>query len=103
MVLHTHSVYSEDSKEIRCCCNAVHALRAELSLQLHQHGELQRKVVRLETIVSEILEMLETCDDVALQEKNTCSAVVYNEQLTAKHPLRLLRCEVKRLQEKYIL
>ncbi len=64
---------------------------------------LENKVVCLEKILSDFLQVLQTCDDIALLEKNTCSAVVYNEELTQTRPLRLLRCELKTLHDKFFL
>jgi hypothetical protein len=56
-----------------------------------QNSDLTRRTLRLEYLLSELLETMQTSDDVALLERRTCSAVVYNENLTEPRPLRLLR------------
>ena len=63
---------------------------------------LNEKVLRLEDMLASILQVLETCDDTALLEKNTCAAVIYNEGLTKTRPLRLLRSELKIIHDKFM-
>jgi len=64
---------------------------------------LEKKVLRLEKMIAATVEILQNCDDTALLEKNTCSSVVYNEALTQTRPLRLLRAELKIIEDKFIL
>ena len=64
---------------------------------------LEKKVLRLEKMIASTVEILQNCDDIALLEKNTCSSVVYNEALTETRPLRLLRSELKIIEDKFIL
>ena len=62
---------------------------------------LQAQVSHLENTLSSVLHVLQTCDDTSLLEKQTCSSLVYNEALTQQRPLRLLRSELKLLQDKF--
>jgi hypothetical protein len=86
-----------------CSCEDVHALHRSLCLLQQEHRVLSRRVLRLESITTDLVQTLQTADDIALLERRTSSAVVYNEQLTSKRPLRLLRAELKTLQGKYSL
>lgn len=63
---------------------------------------MEAKVLRIENTLSTILEVLLKCDDRALLEKYTCSAVIYNEGLTKTRPLRLLRSELRTIQDKFM-
>ena len=63
---------------------------------------LEAKVLLLEDTLSSFLKVLQTCDDTALLEKNTCAAVIYNEELTKTRPLRLLRSELKIIHDKFM-
>ena len=92
-----------DVEHSTCSCDDVHAMQQKLSVLEQEHRVLTRRVLRLETITSDLVQTLQTSDDVSLLERRTCSAVVYNEQLTAERPLRLLRHELKRLQGNYSL
>jgi|688.fasta_scaffold420100_2 hypothetical protein len=62
---------------------------------------LEAQVSRLQNTLSSVLHVLQTCDDTSLLEKQTCSSLVYNEALTQQRPLRLLRSELKLLQDKF--
>jgi hypothetical protein len=92
-----------DLPHATCSCDDVHGLQRKLGMLEQEQRVLARRVVRLESITRDVVQTFQTSDDVALMERHVCSAVVYNEQLTAKRPLRLLRHELKRLQEKYAL
>jgi len=84
-----------------CSCDDVFVLQRTFAKLQDQHRDLTRRTLRLESVLSELLESMEASDDVALLERRTCSAVVYNEHLTAARPLRLLRQELKQLRRKW--
>jgi hypothetical protein len=85
----------------QCSCDDVFVLQG-MVVKLQEHNrDLTRRTLRLEYVLSELLETMQTSDDVALLERRTCSAVVYNENLTAPRPLRLLREGLKKLQHKW--
>jgi hypothetical protein len=86
-----------------CSCDDVFVLQRTVAKLQDQHRDLTRRTLRLESVLSELLESMEASDDVALLERRTCSAVVYNEHLTAARPLRLLRQELKRLRRKWAM
>jgi hypothetical protein len=81
----------------------VHDLQRKLARAQDDHRALARRVLRLEGMLVDLVQTLQTSDDIALLERRTCSAVVYNEELTRSRPLRLLREDLKKLQEKYAL
>jgi len=89
------------SLETPCSCDDVFDLERRVAKLQDHNREITRRTLRVEHIMSELLESLQSSDDVALLERSTCSAVVYNEQLTSSRPLRLLREELKRLQKKW--
>jgi hypothetical protein len=84
-----------------CSCDDVFVLQRTVAKLQDQNRDLTRRTLRLESLMSELLETMQTSDDVALLERRTCSAVVYNEHLTAPRPLRLLREGLKKLQRKW--
>ena len=53
------------------------------------------------SVLSETLSALKSTDDLAFLERQTCSIIVYNENLTIKRQLRLLRAEIMRISTKY--
>ena len=81
-----------------CCGNT----ESKIALVESKVRLLEAKVLRLEDMLASILQVLETCDDTALLEKNTCAAVIYNEGLTKTRPLRLLRSELKIIHDKFM-
>jgi len=87
--------------DVPCSCDDVFDLERRVAKLQDQHRELVRRTLRLEHIIADLLESMQESDDVALLERNTCSAVVYNEQLTSSRPLRLLRHELRRLRGKW--
>lgn len=86
-----------------CACEDLDDLRRKLARTQEDHRTLARRVLRLESLLADLVQTVQTSDDIALLERRTCSAVVYNEELTRSRPLRLLREDLKRLQEKYAL
>lgn len=90
-------------EEATCSCQDVHDLQQKLARAQDDHRALARRVLRLESLLVDFVQTLQTSDDIALLERRTCSAVVYNEELTRSRPLRLLREDLKKLQEKYAL
>jgi len=84
-----------------CSCDDLFDLERRVAKLQDHNRDLTRRTLRVEHIMSELLESMQGSDDVALLERHTCSAVVYNEQLTSSRPLRLLREELKRLQKKW--
>ena len=84
-----------------CSCDDVFGLQRTVAKLQDQNRDLTRRTLRLESLLSELLETMQTSDDVALLERRTCSAVVYNEHLTTPRPLRLLRAGLKQLQRKW--
>ena len=89
------------SLETPCSCDDVFDLERRVAKLQDHNREVTRRTLRVEHILSDLLESLQSSDDVALLERRTCSAVVYNEQLTRSRPLRLLREELRRLQKKW--
>lgn len=85
----------------QCSCDDVFVLQRTVEKLQEHNRDLTRRTLRLEYVLSELLETMQTSDDVALLERRTCSAVVYNENLTAPRPLRLLREGLKKLQHKW--
>ena len=79
------------SAGLLCSCDDVFVLQRTVAKLQDQNSDLTRRTLRLEYLLSELLETMQTSDDVALLERRTCSAVVYNENLTEPRPLRLLR------------
>ena len=90
-------------EQATCSCQDVHDLQRKLARAQDDHRALARRVLRLEGVLVDLVQTLQTSDDIALLERRTCSAVVYNEELTRSRPLRLLREDLKKLQEKYAL
>jgi hypothetical protein len=85
-----------------CACQQdVHDLQQKLSQIEHDYTALSRRLLRLETLPKALVQAFLTSDDMALIERYACCAVVYNEELTTKRPLRLLRDELKQLLGKY--
>lgn len=84
-----------------CTCDDVHDLKQRLLIVKDEQRALARSVYRLESVLTEVLETIRTTDDVAFLERQTCAVVVYNEQLTRKRELRLLREELKKISGKY--
>jgi hypothetical protein len=101
--LSKHPELHNDLLQSTCSCEDVHGLQRKLFMCEQEQRVLARKIMRLESITRDMVQTLQTSDDIALLERRTCSAVVYNEQLTEKRPLRLLRHELKTLQGKYSL
>jgi hypothetical protein len=101
--LSKHPELHNDLLQSTCSCEDVHGLQRKLFMCEQEQRVLARKIMLLESITRDMVQTLQTSDDIALLERRTCSAVVYNEQLTEKRPLRLLRHELKTLQGKYSL
>jgi len=91
------------NQQASCSCQDVHDLQRKLARAQDDHRALARRVLRVEGMLVDLVQTLQTSDDIALLERRTCSAVVYNEELTRSRPLRLLREDLKKLQEKYAL
>jgi hypothetical protein len=98
MPLLLHSAHTTPSP---CSCDDVFVLQRCVEKLQVLNLDLTRRVLRQELLLSELLESMQASDDVALLERKTCSAVVYNENLTSPRKLRLLREELKRLQLKF--
>jgi hypothetical protein len=62
---------------------------------------VSRRLLRLETLPKALVQAFLTSDDITLMDRYACSAVVYNEELTTKRQLRLIRDELKQLLGKY--
>jgi hypothetical protein len=84
-----------------CTCQDVYDLQQKLSQVQHDYAALSRRLLRLETLPNALVQAFLASDDIALMERYACSAAVYNEQLTTKRPLRLIRDELKQLQGRY--
>lgn len=89
--------------ESMCSCEDVFDLERKLAKLQESNRDVTRRTIRLEHIMSDFVKVLQSSDDVALLERRTCSAMVYNEQLTTARPLRLLREELRILQHKWSL
>jgi hypothetical protein len=72
------------------------ALEREQRLLLQQHSKMER-------VIRELLQGMQTSDDIALLERLTCQAVVYNVELTSHRDLRLLRSALLKIIGKYSL
>jgi len=88
---------------LQCSCEDVHDLQRNFAKMKDNNRDLTRRVHRLEFVLAELLETMQSSDDMALLEKQTCASVIYNEQLTRPRSLRLLRSGLKDLQKKWAL
>jgi hypothetical protein len=79
----------------------VYDLQQKVSQIEHECTALSRRLLRLETLPKALVQTFLTSDDITLMDRYACSAVVYNEELTTKRPLRLIRDELKQLLGKY--
>lgn len=93
----------QDIMGTTCSCDDVFDIERKLSKLQEHHRDVTRRTLRLEQILSDLLLTLQSADDVALLERQTCNALVYNENLTTTRPLRLLREELGRMQTKWSL
>ena len=84
-----------------CTCDDVHELRQRLQILEGEQRALSRSLYRLESFLGEALQAIRNADDVAFLERQTSAIVVYNENLTSKRELRLLREELKKVSDKY--
>ena len=84
-----------------CTCDDVRDLQQRLQMLTGEQRALSRSLYRLEAVLTAVLEAFRTADDVAFLERQTCAIVVYNENLTSKRELRLLREELKKVSGKY--
>ena len=84
-----------------CTCDDVHDLQQRLQILAGEQRALSRSLYRLESILKAVLEALRSADDVAFLERQTCAVVVYNENLTNKRELRLLREELKKVSDRF--
>lgn len=87
--------------EHQCSCDDVHELQSSIAKMQDNNRDLCRRVQRLEYVLAELLETMQTSDDMAFLEKQTCSSVIYNSELTRPRSLRLLRSGLKDLQKKW--
>jgi hypothetical protein len=88
-----HAVFSVSS-------NASDGKDSALGIE-HECTALSRRLLRLETLPKALVQAFLTSDDITLMDRYACSAVVYNEELTTKRQLRLIRDELKQLLGKY--
>lgn len=84
-----------------CTCDDVRDLQQRLQMLTGEQRALSRSLYRLESVLREVIQTIRTADDVAFLERQTCAIVVYNENLTSKRELRLLREELKKVSGKY--
>jgi hypothetical protein len=72
-----------------CACQEnVYDLQQKVSQIEHECTALSRRLLRLETLPKALVQAFLTSDDITLMDRYACSAVVYNEELTTKRPLR---------------
>jgi len=95
------SVQEEDQQH--CSCDDVYELQRSIAKMQDNNRDLTRRVHRLEYVLAELLETMQASDDIALLEKQTCSTVIYNSELTRPRSFRLLRSGLKDLQKKWAL
>ena len=106
-LLHTAArasgVWTPDAQVLpcECTCDDVHELRQRLQILEGEQRALSRSLYRLESFLGEALQAIRNADDVAFLERQTSAIVVYNENLTSKRELRLLREELKKVSDKY--
>ena len=96
---------SESARLSLCCecsCDDVEAIGRRLLALEREQRLLVRSLSRLERVMRELLQGLQTSDDMALLERLACHAVVYNEQLTSKRELRFLRSELRNIIARFI-
>ena len=86
-----------------CSCNDFDAIsRRLLALEREQRLLLQQHS-KMERVIRELLQGMQTSDDIALLERLTCQAVVYNVELTSHRDLRLLRSALLKIIGKFSL
>lgn len=90
-----------DVAQVLPCGPACPCDEEKMQQLLKEQRVLWRTVTRLESVLSETLSALKSTDDLAFLERQTCSIIVYNENLTIKRQLRLLRAEIMRISTKY--
>jgi len=95
------AVQPEDKQH--CSCDDVYELQHSIAKMQDNNRDLTRRVHRLEYVLAELLETMQASDDIALLEKQTCSTVIYNAELTRPRSARLLRSGLKDLQKKWAL
>lgn len=86
-----------------CSCEDVHEQQRKLEAVANEQRVLRRNVSRLESALSEVLETLRTADDLALLERQAAGLMVFNENLTTRRKLRLIRTEIALISAKYAL
>ena len=84
-----------------CTCDDVRDLQQRLQILTGEQRAISRSLYRLEAVLKAVLEALRSADDVAFLERQTCAVVVYNENLTNKRELRLLREELKKVSDRF--
>jgi len=95
------AVQQEDQQP--CSCADVHELRSSIAKMQDNNRDLTRRIQKLEFVLAELLDTMQLSDDMALLEKQTCTSVIYNAELTRPRSLRLLRSGLKELQKKWAL
>jgi hypothetical protein len=96
---------SEDARPSLCCecsCDDIEAFALRLLALEREQRLLVRSVSTLESVVRELLQGLQTSDDIALLERLACSAMVYNEELTSKRELRFLRSSLRKIISRFV-
>ena len=82
-----------------CSCDDI---AARLLVLEREQRLLVQSVARLERVMRELLQGLETSDDIALLERLACNTMVYNVELTSKRDLRLLRSALHKIISKFV-
>jgi len=93
----------QPEEQHHCSCDDVHALQSSIAKMQDNNRDITRRVQRLEYVLAELLDTMQTSDDMAFLEKQTCSSVIYNAELTRPRSLRLLRSGLKDVQKKWAL
>jgi hypothetical protein len=98
----TSSSSEESSLCCECSCDDIEAFALRLLALEREQRLLVRSVSTLESVVRELLQGLQTSDDIALLERLACSAMVYNEELTSKRELRFLRSSLRKIISRFV-
>ena len=86
-----------------CSCDDVRDQQRKLEAVMIEQRVLRRSLSRLECALRDVLDTLKTTDDLAFLERQASGVMVYNENLTTRRKLRLIRTEIALIATKYAL
>jgi len=91
----------EAGEEAECSCDDLDAISRRLLALEREQRLLVQQHSKMERVIRE--QGMQTSDDIALLERLTCQAVVYNVELTSHRDLRLLRSALLNIIGKFSL